>query len=276
MHATQSTRQKKHEMIDIGVNLTNSQLSNRIPEVLTSAYQAGVEQIVVTGTDLPASKEALNICEKYQSDTYPSLYSTAGVHPHDAKDWNQETERQLRELLTSPRVVAVGETGLDFNRNYSLQEDQIKAFEAQLQIAIDAKKPLFLHERDAFETQIKILNNYGKALPPVVIHCFTGDKASLHTYLENDFYIGITGWVCDERRGKQLAEIVADIPLNRLLIETDAPFLLPRNIAPKPESRTNYPSYLPWVVKKLAECYQLSETDIKQATINNAKVFFNI
>ena len=263
-------------MIDIGVNLTNSQLCNQIPEILESAYMAGVEQIVVSGTDLQASINALHICEKYQSDTYPVLYSTAGVHPHDAKDWNQETERQIRELLTNPRVVAVGETGLDFNRNYSPHKDQIKAFEAQLEIAIDTKKPLFLHERDAFDIQIKILKNYGGVLPPVVIHCFTGDRDSLQGYLENGFYIGITGWVCDERRGKQLADIVSDIPLNRLMIETDAPFLLPRNIIPKPKSRTNYPAYLPWVAKKLAECYRLSETDIEKATKNNARLFFNI
>ena len=174
-------------MIDIGVNLTNSQLSNRIPEVLEAAYGAGVEQILVTGTDLSASQKALDICERYQSDNYPALYCTAGVHPHDAKDWNQETERQIRQLLASPRVVAVGETGLDFNRNYSSKEDQIKAFEAQLQIAVETKKPLFLHERDAFKTQIEILKNFGSALPPVVIHCFTGDKYSLHTYLESGF-----------------------------------------------------------------------------------------
>jgi TatD DNase family protein len=263
-------------MIDIGVNLTNSQLRHQIPNVLADAREAGIEKILVTGTDLQASQEALAICETYVSPDYPELYCTAGTHPHDAKDWNPDTDKQLRELLQNPEVVAVGETGLDFNRNYSPKEAQIHAFEAQLQIAIDLQKPLFLHERDAFDTQIDVLKHCGNRLPPVVIHCFTGDRQSLDAYLAQGFYIGITGWVCDERRGKGLADIVSTIPLDRLMVETDAPFLLPRNIQPKPESRTNYPAYLPWITKKLAECYRLDEEEIRRATKNNAQTFFSI
>ncbi len=263
-------------MIDIGVNLTNSQLRHQIRNVLADAREAGIEKILVTGTDLQASQEALAICETCVSPDYPELYCTAGTHPHDAKDWNPDTDKQLRELMQHLKVVAVGETGLDFNRNYSPKEAQIHAFEAQLQIAIDLQKPLFLHERDAFDTQIDILKNYANSLPPVVIHCFTGDRQSLDAYLAQDFYIGITGWVCDERRGKDLADIVSTIPLDRLMVETDAPFLLPRNIQPKPESRTNYPAYLPWVVKKLAECYGLEESKIRHTTSANARQFFAI
>lgn len=263
-------------MIDIGVNLGNSQLRHQIPEVLENAYNAGIEQMLVTGTDLQASREALEICQQYSVAGYPVLHSTAGVHPHDAREWNDETAKQLCALLNNPRVVAVGETGLDFNRNYSPREDQIRAFKAQLEIAMDIQKPLFLHERDAFETQIEILQDLGNKLPPVVIHCFTGNRASLDAYLDCGFYTGITGWVCDERRGRELSEIVSTIPLDRLMIETDAPFLLPRNIEPKPESRTNYPAYLPWVVKKLAECYGLNPQIIADTTAANARRFFRI
>lgn len=264
-------------MIDIGVNLCNSQLGRQIPEVLENAYNAGVEQILVTGTDLQASREALEICQQYNSAAdYPVLHSTAGVHPHDARRWTDETSELLRALLNNPRVVAVGETGLDFNRNYSPREDQIRAFEAQLEIAMDIQKPLFLHERDAFETQIEILQHLGNKLPPVVIHCFTGNRESLEAYLDCGFYIGITGWVCDERRGRELAEIVPIIPLDRLMVETDAPFLLPKNMEPKPESRTNHPAYLPWVIKKLAECYGMNPQIIADSTAVNARRFFRI
>lgn len=263
-------------MIDIGVNLTNSQLGHQIPEVLENAYNAGIEQILVTGTDLQTSCEALEICQQYRAEGYPVLHSTAGVHPHDARHWSDETAEQLRALLNNPGVVAVGETGLDFNRNYSPREDQIRAFEAQLEIAVDIQKPLFLHERDAFETQIEILQRLGNKLPPVVIHCFTGNRESLEAYLDCGFYIGITGWVCDERRGRELAEIVPIIPLDRLMVETDAPFLLPKNIEPKPDSRTNYPAYLPWVVKKLAECNGMNPQIIADTTATNARRFFRI
>jgi len=263
-------------MIDIGVNLTNSQLRHQIPKVLEDAHSAGIEQILVTGTDIQASREALEICQQYMAAGYPGLHSTAGVHPHDAKDWSDETAEQLRALLTSPGVVAVGETGLDFNRNYSPKKDQIRAFEAQLQLAIELQKPLFLHERDAFDTQIDILKNLGDNLPPVVIHCFTGNRESLEAYLDCGFYIGITGWICDERRGRDLAEIAPIIPLDRLMVETDAPFLLPKNIQPKPESRTNYPANLPWVVKKLAECYRQNQQTVADATSANARRFFAI
>jgi len=265
-------------MIDIGVNLTNAQFKDKTEAVLKRAKDAGIEQIIITGTDLESSIEAAEICvdNRYKSIEYPLLSSTAGVHPHDASKWDSEVENKIRELLKLPQVVATGETGLDFNRNFSTPEEQVHSFIKQLELACETGKPLFLHERDAFAKQSEILNSFEGSMPLAVIHCFTGNKQSLNAYLDMGFYIGITGWVCDERRGIELAEIVSDIPLDRLMIETDAPYLLPRNIRPKPKPRTNEPANLGWIVRKLSECYGVSENEIIFSTSGNSRNFFNL
>ena len=261
-------------MIDIGVNLTNSQFNGKVEQALSGAKQAGIDQIIITGTDIESSHQALGICRQYRSKQHPKLSCTVGVHPHDASKWSAEAAQQMEALLRHKEVVAVGETGLDFNRNFSTPEQQERAFAAQIEIACNTGKPLFLHERDAFERQIAILDSYKARLPKILIHCFTGNAEALSGYLQRGAYIGITGWVCDQRRGQELARIVKQLPLDRLMIETDAPYLLPRNIRPKPKSRTNLPEYLPWVVKKLADCYHLTETEIVDATSTTATDFF--
>ena len=263
-------------MIDICVNLANSQFRQDRPEILERAFSSGLEALVLTGTDIDTSKECLGFCDEF-SDQYPNqLFSTVGVHPHDAKIWNANVRSQLETLLKSPKAAAVGEPGLDFNRDFSPRDIQIKAFEGQIELAAQSGLPLFLHERDAFSTQIEILKSYRDQFSDAVIHCFTGDKKALFAYLDLDLYIGITGWVCDERRGQELAALVSNIPLNRLMAETDAPFLLPRNIQPKPKSRRNEPAYLKWVMQKLADCYQLTAVQITEHTSANARTFFNL
>ncbi|MCL4165521.1 UNVERIFIED_CONTAM: hypothetical protein GTU68_037061, partial [Idotea baltica] len=181
-------------MIDIGVNLTNSQLLSKAQEVLDRARTAGVQHCVITGTDLESSQQAVKLCEELESDFPGMLSCTAGVHPHDAKDWNTDSADLFTDLLKHPSVVAVGETGLDFNRNYSPKDLQILAFEAQIELAVESKKPLFLHERDAFEKEYEILQYYRDSISDAVVHCFTGDKQSLFSYLDLDLHIGITGW----------------------------------------------------------------------------------
>ena len=263
-------------MIDVGLNLSNSQFSKDLEQVLESAFANGMQAMVLTGTDLVSSTESAYICEKY-SEQYPQkLFSTAGLHPHDAKNWNSDLSNQLEALLKLPNIVAVGETGLDFNRDFSPRDMQIKAFEGQLELAANTGLPLFLHERDAFSTQIEILRSHRDQFERAVIHCFTGDKTALFAYLDLDLHIGITGWVCDERRGTDLAALVPHIPLDRLLVETDAPYLLPRNIVPKPKSRRNEPAFLKWVIQKIAECYGIEQGEISQRSTANARVFFNL
>jgi TatD DNase family protein len=267
-------------VIDIGLNLTNGQFARDHWDVLRRAVDAGVTHCVLTGTDLESSRKALELCLAHADELPLSLSCTAGIHPHDADHFDTSSSQELVDLLSSSeygsKIVACGETGLDFNRNYSTKENQIRAFEAQIEIAISHKKPLFLHERDAFDTQSAILRERLTQLPETVIHCFTGNREQLLAYIDMGFYIGITGWICDPKRGIGLQEIVGLIPENRLLIETDAPFLLPKNIQPKPDSRRNEPAYLPWIAKKIAECSGASLQSVIASTSANAKRFFQL
>lgn len=263
-------------MFDIGVNLTSSQLAEDRTAVLERARSAGLRGLAITGTSTAESRQALDLCESLRGVFGGDLCATVGIHPHHADEWHQGSREELLALLRHPAAVAVGETGLDFNRNFSPPERQIESFEHQLDIAAETGKPIFLHERDAFDRQIAMLRSYRHQLSDAVAHCFTGDREQLHSYLDLGFYIGITGWVCDERRGAELADIVGDIPMDRLLIETDAPWLLPRNIRPRPKSRRNEPAYLAWIVRFLAERLNTTEAAIAEHTEANTRRFFRL
>ncbi len=259
-------------MIDIGVNLTNSRFAQDLEQVLARAHQAGIKKILVTGTSIASSQQALSLC---QQNTFP-LFATAGIHPHDADHVSDNFREELTLLANNPYIKAIGECGLDFNRNFSSPENQLDVFKAQISLAAELNMPLFLHQRDAFNAWFTLLEPYFEHVPAMVSHCFTGDKEQLLQCLDAGMYIGITGWLCDERRGKSLQEIVKYIPLDRLLIETDAPYLLPRNIRPKPKSSRNEPCYLPYIVKVLAEKTGYSEQDISQYSEQNAQHVFQL
>lgn len=257
-------------MIDIGVNLTNARFDKDRSEVLARAKQADISAILVTGTNIAESKKAILQCRQYPD----YLYSTAGIHPHDADQADDAYLEELYLLAENNCVKAIGECGLDFNRNFSTAENQKRIFKGQVALAQQLKLPLFLHQRDAFQPWFEILAPYIDSVPALISHCFTGSKNELLQCLDAGMYIGITGWVCDERRGQALRDIVSLIPLERLMIETDAPYLTPRTIRPKPKSSRNEPSYLPYIVSVLAELMGYSEEElIKQTTINSKKVF---
>ena len=239
------------QLIDIGVNLTNSSFHDQQAAVVERAVQAGVAQMVLTGTSLDVSAEALEVCQRLDEPGL-RLFSTAGVHPHDARHWSADSERQLRDLLAQPRVKAVGECGLDFNRDFSPRPLQEKALEAQLALAAELGLPVFLHEREASERLLAILKAYRDQLPAAVVHCFTGERQALFAYLDLDLHIGITGWICDERRGTHLHPLVGNIPEGRLMLESDAPYLLPRSLRPKPKNGRNEPAFLPEVLREVA------------------------
>lgn len=258
-------------MIDIGANLTNNRFDDDRGQVIRAAIEAGVDHIIVTGTDLASSQSALKLCEEYQQ-----LTCTAGVHPHDASSYNDQVEETILELLNEPAVVAVGECGLDFNRNFSTPKEQISAFERQLNLATQCQKPVFLHERDAFDTQYLLLKKYRDSIKGAVVHCFTGDKKALLAYLDLDLHIGITGWVCDERRGLELKELVHLIPDDRLLIETDAPYLTPRTLTGKQKRAKNVPANLVHIAEFIANLRGQSTEDIKQITRENASQLFDL
>jgi TatD DNase family protein len=241
------------QLVDIGANLTHESFRHDLADVLARARDAGVAQLVVTGASLQGSRDALDLARAHPG----MLFATAGVHPHHASEFDAETETVLRELHALPQVVAVGETGLDYHRNFSPREAQLFAFERQLEFAAGCGKPLFLHQRDAHADFIACLDNMldqsGRGrIGRAVVHCFTGEKGELFDYLDRDFFIGITGWICDERRGTHLRQLVRSIPADRLMLETDAPYLLPRTVKPQPSHRRNEPMYLAHICAEVA------------------------
>ena len=255
---------------DIGVNLTDKQFRDDQDEVLERARSGGVNWQLLTGTNVDESRQALELASQHDD-----LFSTAGLHPHSARFYSPALEKEMRELLSHHSVKAAGEMGLDFNRDFSPRPDQERAFEAQLALAVEYRLPVFLHERDAHERFAPILKAYRDHLVGAVVHCFTGSRQALFDYLDLDCHIGITGWVCDERRGKPLAELVHNIPDNRLLLETDAPYLLPRDLpeAP-PKKRRNEPSLLPWIGKRVASLRGQDVARVAGMTSDNARVLF--
>ena len=263
------------QLIDIGVNLTHPSLARERDAVLARAYAAGVCQMVLTGTSLEESEQALNFCRELDEDG-SRLFSTAGVHPHDASSWNADSARQLRALLQEAPVRAVGECGLDFNRDLSPRPQQEKALEEQLALAVELQLPVFLHEREAGERVSAILRQFRDQLPAAVVHCFTGDKATLYGYLDLDLHIGITGWICDERRGTHLHPLMRDIPVGRLMLESDAPYLLPRSLRPKPKSGHNEPAFLGEVLREVALHRGESQEALAAHSTATARTFFGL
>lgn len=257
-------------LVDIGANLAHDSFDDDRDAMMQRAADAGVTTMIVTG-----SSDASNVRAAELADACPGiLYSTAGVHPHHASDYTDESDALIRSLVNKDVVVAVGECGLDYFRNFSPREAQLEAFRRQLQIARDTGMPVFLHQRDAHDDFVEVLDEFLPDLSRAVAHCFTGEGESLREYLAMGLYIGITGWICDERRGKHLHDIVDVIPDDKLLIETDAPYLLPRTVTPKPKTRRNEPMYLAEVVKVLAEARGQSEEHIAGITTENARRFF--
>ncbi len=258
--------------IDIAVNLVGSALEKDLDSIISDATEANVSPLIVIGSDLDESQQAIALCQSYPQQ----LFCTSGVHPHHASSWNETSSETLIELSQAPQVVAIGECGLDYNRDFSPRPKQREAFAAQLALAAKLNRPVLMHERDASEDFIAILKEYRNALPGALLHCFTGNQASLEAYLELDLHIGITGWVCDERRGTELADLVPLIPNNRIMIETDSPYLLPRSMRPKPKSNKNKPQYLPYIAQEVAKFRHQDSDEFAKHAYHNSVEFFNL
>ncbi|HEY3786779.1 MAG TPA: TatD family hydrolase [Steroidobacteraceae bacterium] len=237
-----------HSLIDIGINLTHDSFDTDREEVLARAASAGVLQMMVTGASLHSTRAAIELARRHPG----RLFATAGVHPHHATELDSERLGELQGLARAAEVVAVGECGLDYFRNYSPQAAQQQAFHQQLELAAQLRKPVFLHQRDAHEDFLAILREHRADFTAGVAHCFTGSAEQLTSYLEHGLAIGITGWICDERRGRHLLPLLPQIPAGRLLLETDGPYLLPRDLEPTPPSRRNEPAYLPHIARVCA------------------------
>ena len=182
-------------------------------EVIQRAKDAGVDKLCIITTHPKEWESAIALYNQYPNE----CCYTIGVHPHNAKDVSEKDYPLLRELAQQEGCVAIGECGLDFNRNFSPQSLQRDVFEEQLKIAVDVNLPVYLHERDAFSEQLSLLNRYMPNIKGGIAHCFTGSTEQVKQYLALGLYIGVTGWVCDEKRGEELRGAVKHIPLNRLV-----------------------------------------------------------
>ena len=289
-----------YKMIDIGANLTHKKFSRDLNDVIQRAQASGVIKIMVTGTSIKASKEAIRL-----SRLYPDiLYATVGVHPHEARLWDEQkspsTLSILKDLASNPECVAIGECGLDYNRNFSSQAAQLQVFEKQLKIACELQKPLFLHEREAHQDMVGLLEKYKmqETLPKCVIHCFTGTVEEVTKYLDIGCYIGLTGYLWKDQSQNGVRKALMDnlIPLDRLLIETDAPFMYPNiNSAKLPENikscltqdtktflhsycsfQRNEPCSLPVTLEMISAFMDISLEDIAIATTHNVEHIFGI
>ena len=252
-------------MFDIGANLTSSHFSDDLDSVLDESFEAGVKKICITSSNLQDVRNAKKITERNKN-----LYYSVGFHPHNAKDFKIEFLKDMSIYLDDPRAICLGEMGLDFNRNFSSREEQILCFESQLSLANSINKPLFLHQRDAHEEFLSILDNY-KFNQKLIVHCFTGNLSELEDYLKRDFYIGITGWVCDLKRGLDLRKCINHIPQDKLLIETDSPYLSPRK-----KIRRNEPKFLIDVAEEVARLRQQTKESIVKSSYENSLNFFNL
>ena len=215
-------------------------------QVLERSQQAGVSAMMIAGINLATSQKAAALAESHQN-----LYASAGFHPHDALEASESVLETLASLSNHPKVLAWGEIGLDFNRMFSPRDVHEKWLIRQLELADAKDLPVIFHERDSRGRLLEILKKHHRHTGSGVIHCFSGTRAELLQYLDMGYSIGITGIVTIQSRGIHLRELVKEIPRNRILIETDAPYLTP---APeKNHTRRNEPAFVRSVLLKLAE-----------------------
>lgn len=257
-------------LIDICFNATHRTFAKDLDVIIAAAYAENVRQMIIPGSSLHDSRNAIELCQQYPERSRVA----AGIHPHLAREWNENSSKQLYALTRNPKVVAVGETGLDYQRNFSPPDTQRAVFAQHINIAVETGLPLFLHQRDAHRDLMALIKPRRDELTGAVVHCFTGNEQQLEDYIELDFYIGITGWICDERRGSHLKDIVPKIPEYRLLLETDAPYLLPRSLPQRPQQNRNEPRFLPHIAQQVAMYLNKDITELAVQTSANAQRLF--
>lgn len=253
---------------DAGVNLLDPRFDAN--EVISRALTAGVTKMCIISTHPNEWERAKQLYEAYPE----YLCYTVGVHPHNAKDVTKHDLSRLKEAARAPGVVAIGECGLDFNRDFSPRAIQQSVFEAQLSIACQLQLPVYLHERDAFDVQVACLQAVIDVLPGGVAHCFTGNTAQVKAYLDMGLYIGITGWVCDDKRGGDLRKALTHIPLDKLVLETDAPYLFPKTL--RPRKRNNEPAFLPHIGEQVGGVLTLDTDKLQSSSYANTCRLFSL
>ena len=260
-----------HKIADIACNFTSDRFDNDLDEVIERAITNNITKFGLICSRLSDIDKLIEIYNRYSKN----MFFTLGVHPHHANEINEEYLEKLKEIISKNNPHAIGETGLDFFRNLSTYEEQVFAFEEQIKIAIKTNKPLFLHQRDSHDDFIKILRKYSSDISKAVVHCFTGTQEQLDDYLELDCYIGVTGWICDEKRNIELRETIKNIPLERLMIETDCPYLIPKDLPNKPKNNRNEPANLSHIAKVIAILMDVDELKLREQTFHNSESFFH-
>ena len=257
------------KLFDIGANLTHESFNEDLKEIIDESIESNINKICITGCDIDDSKKALSIAQSFPEH----LISTCGIHPHYADKFNDSSAQKIKEIAGNKLVKAIGETGLDFNRNYSSRKNQLHSFQKHIEIANDLELPLFLHQRDSHKDFLDCIE-VAKPETNCVVHCFTGSRLEMNDYLSLGFYIGLTGWICDPKRGAHMEEFISDIPLDKLLIETDSPYLLPKKI--KIKGRRNKPLFLSEVLNKVSEIRQEPIDILRSEIFKNSIEFFNL
>lgn len=253
--------------IDIGLNLFCRQY--REPDCIIADAAADGVSCILTGSDMKENEAVNSYVQTHD------CYGTCGIHPHSADSAKPEDFVRIREIVTqNPKIVAVGECGLDYDRMFSTRENQLRCFDRHIRLAEELGKPLFLHEREASKDFIARMKQHPEQCRRSVVHCFTGDIQTLKAYLDMGFYIGITGWICDDRRGKALREAVRIIPADRVMIETDAPYLTPKNVAGL--GNVNVPQNIRYVAAELAKYMKTDEAELTAQVLENTRRFFGM
>ena len=261
-----------NEYFDIALNLASDRFLGDREKVITNAISHNVNYFNIVCSSIDELDFVKDLNNRFRENSCFTL----GVHPHNANELNEENLQSLRNSINMHHPSAVGETGLDFFRNLSSFENQLNAFEQQIKISIENNLPLFLHQREAHDVFIKVIDKYISDIPKGVVHCFTGSQSQLDDYLERNLYIGLTGWICDERRNKDLRKSIKNIPLDKLMIETDAPYLIPRNLEMKPKNSRNEPKFLPHIANEIAALMNVGPEEFTKQVFNNSKSFFGI
>ena len=259
-----------NQLFDIACNFTHESFNEDLKDVIASALKNNTNKFLVVSAQLDDVEKINNLVNTYKDN----FYFTVGVHPHHANEFKDGSTQKMRESIINNTPHAIGEMGLDFFRNLSTKEEQIYAFEEQIKLAIEFDKPLFLHQRESHDLFIQILRKYKNDINNAVVHCFTGTQAELDDYLECGFCIGLTGWICDERRNKDLRASIKNIPLDKLMLETDSPYLIPRNLKPKPKNNRNEPSNLMHIANEITLLRDESLEEICNSTYENSLNFF--
>jgi TatD DNase family protein len=252
--------------IDTHAHLFYPNFENDVDEVITRAKEAGVDYIIVPGTDIATSEKAIDLADKHDF-----IYATVGVHPHDSKDWNDDLLIQLENLAKKKKVVAIGEIGLDYYYDFSPKEKQLAAFEAQINLAIKLNLPVVVHNRDANDDMMTMIRKYKDSSLRAQFHCFAGTVEDARELVEMHHYISFTGNVTFKNMD-HIRKIAGRVAVENLLLETDSPFMTP---VPH-RGKRNEPAYVKLVAEKIAEIHHLSTEDVGRTTSYNAHKLFGI